>query len=527
MKRLILTVVVLSLSLLAVAPSSAEEIRSAGYAGTPVKASWSLPATWLQNVVPGPNDDVIITDGDTVFLDVTTQVNSITIGDGSSGALIFNSATSVNLTVAGNIQVNAGGTFRTTTDAAVTTSPLIDTLFISGDFLNDGSCVDFRRGSAPNYGICYVVFVGPNNSAFRSNGRYNSNTNEFNGITINKSGTARVILGSDITLAGGSSTYPATQPYLDLIHGILQTNQYSIVCYSTSSQVMVAGGSKDSYVLGSLGRGMSSGSTSTRFFPVGDEDGYRPIRVRNASGGNATGHFLRVRAIRGNANPSGSALNGDIDKIATVRYYKLTYDRDTSIAAPNMYFDRFIPSYGQQDGVEAGNSNLRGAYTVDSLINWTALGQIAYRDTTEFTDPPAYWNTDSLPLGSMINLTADGASAFIAIARAAGTTENTLEFTLVGVSDSPEFPMSYELAQNYPNPFNPTTEIRFTLPEAGHVVLEVFNTLGQSVGTLVNTRMTAGTHTIPFHAEGLGSGVYMYRLQTPSVTMSKKMILMR
>jgi hypothetical protein len=527
MKRLVLLLMSISLVLFSISLSTAEEIRSAGYAGTPVKASWSLPSTWLQNVVPGPNDDVIITDGDTVFLDVTTGVTSITVGDGASGALIFNSATSVNLTVTGNILINAGGTFRTTTDATVTTAPLIDTLFISGDFINDGACIDFRRGSAPNYGICYVVFVGPNNSNFRSNGRYNSNTNEFNGITINKSGTGRVILGSDITLAGGSSTYPATQPYFDLIHGIVVTNDYSVVCYSTASQVMVVGGSKESYILGSLGRGMSSGSTATRFFPLGDEDGYRPIRVRNASGGNATGHFLRVRAIRGDANVAGSITSPDIDKISTVRYYKLTYDRDTSIAAPSMYFDRFFPSYGEQDGVAEGNSNLRIAYTTDSLINWKSLGQVAHVDTTVFSDPPEYWNADSLPLGSMINLQADGASAFIAIARATGTTENSLVFTPVGVEEGTALPEGYSLLQNYPNPFNPSTLIEFSVPRNGRVTLEIFNLLGQSVGVLVDADLMAGSYKIPFNASGISSGVYGYRLSTPAGTMTKKMIFAR
>ena len=73
-------------------------------------------------------------------------------------------------------------------------------------------------------------------------------------------------------------------------------------------------------------------------------------------------------------------------------------------------------------------------------------------------------------------------------------------------------PTQYLLSQNYPNPFNPTTVISFSLPQAGHVTLKVYDILGREVATLVDGYMSAGVHDTKFSALFL-SGMYVYRLQ--------------
>ena len=93
-------------------------------------------------------------------------------------------------------------------------------------------------------------------------------------------------------------------------------------------------------------------------------------------------------------------------------------------------------------------------------------------------------------------------------------------------------PDHFELTQNYPNPFNPTTEIAFSLPEARHVTLEIYNVLGQRVATLVNEFREAGPHLVPWDAtdaEGhsVASGIYLYRLQAGSLTTTRKMLLLK
>lgn len=73
-------------------------------------------------------------------------------------------------------------------------------------------------------------------------------------------------------------------------------------------------------------------------------------------------------------------------------------------------------------------------------------------------------------------------------------------------------PDSHELAQNYPNPCNPTTTIRYGIPERAHVLLTVYDAIGQRVAVLQEGEVDKGYHEVTFDASGLASGVYFYRL---------------
>ena len=88
-------------------------------------------------------------------------------------------------------------------------------------------------------------------------------------------------------------------------------------------------------------------------------------------------------------------------------------------------------------------------------------------------------------------------------------------------------PKKFELTQNFPNPFNPNTAIRFSLPETGNVKLTVFNMLGQEVAVLINGMTESGTHIINFDAEGLNSGIYIYRIESGSFNEVRKMTLIK
>jgi hypothetical protein len=101
------------------------------------------------------------------------------------------------------------------------------------------------------------------------------------------------------------------------------------------------------------------------------------------------------------------------------------------------------------------------------------------------------------------------------------------------VSVDPDFesqvnsPENFILYQNYPNPFNPTTTMKFELPVAGNVKINVYNSLGQLVETLVNKEMESGYHEVNFNASRYSSGVYLYQLQAGDVVVTKKMLLIK
>jgi hypothetical protein len=88
-------------------------------------------------------------------------------------------------------------------------------------------------------------------------------------------------------------------------------------------------------------------------------------------------------------------------------------------------------------------------------------------------------------------------------------------------------PLVFKLHQNYPNPFNPVTTIKYDLPDNIHVRLELFNSLGQQVGLLVNENKVAGNHSVVFNVTHLPSGIYYYRINTAKYTRIRKMIFLK
>jgi endoglucanase Acf2 len=112
---------------------------------------------------------------------------------------------------------------------------------------------------------------------------------------------------------------------------------------------------------------------------------------------------------------------------------------------------------------------------------------------------------------------------------------NSIQVTAgtAGIEDHAMVPVEFSLDQNYPNPFNPSTSIRYAVPVESHVSIDIFNTLGQNIFSLVNQYNTAGWHTVqwmPFTA----SGLYFYTMTAVSTaepdrrfTQSKKMVFIK
>lgn len=83
------------------------------------------------------------------------------------------------------------------------------------------------------------------------------------------------------------------------------------------------------------------------------------------------------------------------------------------------------------------------------------------------------------------------------------------------------------LEKNHPNPFNPATTIAYVLPEAGQVVLDVFDLQGRKIITLVEDWQALGRHEVTFNGSTLPSGIYPYRLTAGDLTMIERMLLIK
>jgi hypothetical protein len=88
-------------------------------------------------------------------------------------------------------------------------------------------------------------------------------------------------------------------------------------------------------------------------------------------------------------------------------------------------------------------------------------------------------------------------------------------------------PSTLTVEQNFPNPFNAETVIRYSLPEACKVEVEIFNVLGRRVATLVDEEQTAGTHSARWRPQGLGSGLYFYVVSAGEFVATRKLLLLK
>ena len=97
-------------------------------------------------------------------------------------------------------------------------------------------------------------------------------------------------------------------------------------------------------------------------------------------------------------------------------------------------------------------------------------------------------------------------------------------------SPTPALPGSFVLLHNFPNPFNPSTTIPYELHRAAPVRLEIFNSLGQQIATLIDATQPAGYHRAVWNGRddrgrGVAAGIYIYRLTVDGLSKSQRMVM--
>lgn len=85
----------------------------------------------------------------------------------------------------------------------------------------------------------------------------------------------------------------------------------------------------------------------------------------------------------------------------------------------------------------------------------------------------------------------------------------------------------YALLTSFPNPFNPKATIQFSLPNAENVDLDVYDSMGRIVATLVNGKTAAGHHAVELDGSRLASGIYVCRLVAGPIILTYKLVLLK
>jgi len=103
----------------------------------------------------------------------------------------------------------------------------------------------------------------------------------------------------------------------------------------------------------------------------------------------------------------------------------------------------------------------------------------------------------------------------------------TLSSITTGIENGKTTPLEYSMDQNYPNPFNSFTIISFSLAKPSLVKLDIYNSLGEKMATLINKQKSTGYHEVKFDASKFASGIYLYRIQAGKYSQIKKMLVIK
>lgn len=191
------------------------------------------------------------------------------------------------------------------------------------------------------------------------------------------------------------------------------------------------------------------------------------------------------------------------------------------------------------------------SYTV--TVNTSGIYNIDLNVAAQSAGGSIFLLMDGTPLGGFIQVPATGGwqswqtVQLSNVQLSAGTHQLTvrfynggfnfsnMDFILVStyIAEEETIPGEFLLEQNYPNPFNPVTKIKYQLPRAASVKIEIYNALGDRVETITDQWHEAGYYTHSFNGGNLASGIYFLTLRAETgagktgFSQVRKMILLR
>ena len=125
-----------------------------------------------------------------------------------------------------------------------------------------------------------------------------------------------------------------------------------------------------------------------------------------------------------------------------------------------------------------------------------------------------------------------GNSAVVEVMAPTNEDEDDLDKKVIENLATSLTPSGYELLQNYPNPFNPSTTIEYAIPEPVNVQIEIYNTMGHKIKTLVSKKQVAGSYSVHWDAtndygSAVASGIYYVSIRTENFYQVNKMLYMK
>jgi hypothetical protein len=218
---------------------------------------------------------------------------------------------------------------------------------------------------------------------------------------------------------------------------------------------------------------------------------------------------------------------------------------DTSVSFERIFVSRFYPNFDRlwaigKNGRIFASTNYGNSWFSQNSGTTEDLHDVVFRDSNEgavtgnhgtvryTTNGGLIWLSDPFLDGLTpkdilsVSLIDSNTVHAVTATNAADASSGSDTTFFLAVSSEPlgevrpssqTVPSSFMLEQNYPNPFNPTTTVAFTIPYSSFATLSIYDLLGREVATLVNEKLGPGRYERTYDAEGLASGIYLYRLQ--------------
>lgn len=217
------------------------------------------------------------------------------------------------------------------------------------------------------------------------------------------------------------------------------------------------------------------------------------------------------------------------------------------ILGPNQETDKFEPQAPSGLFVYNSGGHPQLVWSNNYLEDyWTAIE--VYRAET-YSDPPSNWNSiatlsaNSTSYYDTRYTVGQGAIAWYKVCKRnvnkLSQFSNTVSINIIpqaivnnnyeqkNISNSENSVNEDALYQNYPNPFNPTTIITFSLHEADHVTIKLYDILGKEVKEIADESYSKGIHQITLDASSLAAGLYVYTLSSNKFTAQRKLIVLK
>jgi hypothetical protein len=274
--------------------------------------------------------------------------------------------------------------------------------------------------------------------------------------------------------------------------------------------------------------------------------------------------FILVNADEVNiwyGNLDGSPINADIGNLVDIDVYIQTSegayvsDLFLCLGADNLYFDSllsdiygelyppydewfyygFSPQYGAPP-------NPAGWSSQSVMVSARLIGGpwIYFEIPTRLLKMVFKAANDSLLVGDTAECLGAGLDPFQGSSMAGDTlgglgypvieSYSPVYFTGLPISikdNSIPEPKNFMLMQNFPNPFNVQTTIKYALPQASPITIDIYDILGQKVETLVNRVQRAGYHNVRWNADDVVSGIYFYRIEAEGFAETRRMLLLK